>query len=241
MNFVFGTIIAMLSFVTMTVLRARICCTWPDNARDFDAVADRDRSLRQNDEAADEIARDILQAKADPNADGAGKNGERAEMDAGVFQDNKNADDEDEIADDLRDGVLQRAIEPAVDEKAVEQKTLRPRRNPEDRDEQRDQQKNLDETERDSRQGRVPESGMPAALIALTVKKTSAATLSDRRDDRDEVWVELKAAEEPPDRARFAATLATIRPSSKERHEGEQPEERDVVPGHVKERAFSSK
>ena len=29
MNFVFGTIIVMLSLVRITVLRARICCTWP--------------------------------------------------------------------------------------------------------------------------------------------------------------------------------------------------------------------
>ena len=78
-----------------------------DDPRDFDAVANRNRPLRQNDEAADKIAGDILQTKADPNADGAGKNSERAEMNAGVFQNNKNADDEDEIADDLRDRVLQ--------------------------------------------------------------------------------------------------------------------------------------
>ena len=155
MNFVFGTIIAMLSLVTMTVLRARICCTWPAIPADFDAVANRNRSLRQNDETADEIAGDILQAEADTDADRAGKNGERAEMDPGVFEDDENADDEDEIADDLRDGVLQRTVEPAVDQKAIEEKTLRARRNPKDRDQQRHQEKNLDETERDSRQGRV--------------------------------------------------------------------------------------
>ena len=137
MNFVFGTIIAMLSLVTITVLRARICCTWPDNSRDFDAVANRDRAFGQDDETADEIAGDILQAEADTNADRAGKNGERAEMDPGVFQNNEDADDEDEIADDLRDGVLERAVETAVDEEAIEEKTLRARRNPKDRDEQR--------------------------------------------------------------------------------------------------------
>ena len=127
-----------------------------DDSRDFDAVADGDRSLRQDDETADEIARDILQAEPDTHADGAGKNGQRAEMDAGVFQNDKNADDEDEVADDLRDGVLQGAIETAVDQKAIEEKALRARRNPEDGDEQRNEQKNLDETERDSWQRRVP-------------------------------------------------------------------------------------
>ena len=80
MNFEFGTIMAMLSFVTITVLRARIFCTWPVDSRDFDAVADGDRPFRQDDEAADEIARDILQAEADPDADRARENGQRAEI-----------------------------------------------------------------------------------------------------------------------------------------------------------------
>src|SRR5947207_12747500 len=39
--------------------------------RHFDAVADRDWSLRQDDETADEIARDILQSEADPATDRA--------------------------------------------------------------------------------------------------------------------------------------------------------------------------
>ena len=108
------------------------------DAGHFDAVADRDRPFRQNDEAADEIARDILQTEADADADCAGKNGERAEMNAGVLEDDENADDQDDVADDLRDRVLERAIEAAVDEEAIEEKSLRARGNPEDRDQQRD-------------------------------------------------------------------------------------------------------
>ena len=112
MNFVFGTIIAMLSFVTDDRAARADQFHLAGHARDFDAVADRDRPLRQNDEPADEIARDILQAKADPDADRAGENSQRAEMNAGVLEHDEDADDQDEIADDLRDGVLQ-ASDPA--------------------------------------------------------------------------------------------------------------------------------
>ena len=102
------------------------------HARDLDAIANGDRPLRQNDQAADEIARDILQAKTDADADRAGENGQRLEVNAGVLQDNEDANDEDDVRCDLRDRVLQRAIKSAVDEEAVEKKSLRARGNPED-------------------------------------------------------------------------------------------------------------
>jgi hypothetical protein len=83
---------------------------------------------------ADEITRNILQSEAYPHANRAGKNGQRFEVNAGVLQDNENADDEDNIRSDLRNCVLQRAIETAVNEEAIKEKTLRPGRNPKDQD-----------------------------------------------------------------------------------------------------------
>ena len=152
MNFVFGTIMVMLSLVQNDgAARANLLHLTGD-ARDFDAVADGDRPFGQNDQAADEIAGDVLQTEADADADRAGENGERAEMNAGVLEHDEDADDQDEVADDLRDGVLQGAIEPAVDEEAIEKKTLRARRDPEDGDQQRDEQENLNQAERDARQ-----------------------------------------------------------------------------------------
>src|SRR5206468_10238791 len=75
------------------------------DTRDLHTIADGDRSFCQNDKTADEIAGDILQSKADADADRAGKNGESGKMDAGVVQDNENANNKDDITDDLRDGV----------------------------------------------------------------------------------------------------------------------------------------
>src|SRR5207302_6834791 len=92
-------------------------------ARDLDAIADRDRSLRQNDEPTDEITRDILQPKPDTDADRACENRERTEMNTGVLEHDEDADDQDEVAYDLRDGVLQRPIQSAVNEEAVKEKS----------------------------------------------------------------------------------------------------------------------
>src|SRR5437773_12061682 len=43
-----------------------------DDPRYFDAIPDSDRSLRQNDEAADEIAGDVLQTESDAYVNRAG-------------------------------------------------------------------------------------------------------------------------------------------------------------------------
>src|SRR5262249_4868551 len=100
----------------------------PNGAEDacyFDAISNRDRSFRQDDQAADEIAGDVLQAKSDTDAKRTSKNRECGEMDPSVFQNEENADDQHDVADDLGDGVLQRPIEPALREKPVEKKTFR--------------------------------------------------------------------------------------------------------------------
>ena len=81
--------------------------------RDFNAVANGDWPLSQNHETADKVACDILQTETDAHADRAGENRQRSEMNAGIIENNKNADDEDDVADDLRNRVLQRTIESA--------------------------------------------------------------------------------------------------------------------------------
>jgi len=118
--------------------------------RYFDAISDRDGSFGQDHQATDEIARDILQTEADPYTDRACKNSQRAEMNAGIFQNNQNANYQHDVADDLGDGVLQRAIKSALGKESVEQESLRPGRQPKHRDQQRDEQENLEETERDA-------------------------------------------------------------------------------------------
>src|SRR5205807_10227373 len=133
---------------------------------------------------------DILQSEADPDADRAGENGERAEMNAGVLEDDEDADDENEVADDLGDCVLQRAIQPALDQDAVEKKTLRARGKPEDRDEQPDDEEHLDETEREARDWRGPEQGNAGGVDGVDGEENQRGEAQDRGDNRDEIRVE---------------------------------------------------
>src|SRR5438067_10767307 len=75
----------------------------PGDSGHLYSIADRDRPFRQNDEAANEIAGNVLQSEANPDADCTGENGQCAEMDTRVIQHNEKANNQDNIADDLRD------------------------------------------------------------------------------------------------------------------------------------------
>src|SRR6476620_462967 len=108
----------------------------PNCAQDacyFDAISNRDRPLRQYDQAADEITGDILQAKSDTDANCTSKNRQCGKMDASVLQNKENANHQHDVADDLGDGVLQRPIESALRKQPVEKKTFRPRGKPKHR------------------------------------------------------------------------------------------------------------
>src|SRR4029077_12087967 len=85
----------------------------------FHPITDCDRAFGQNDQAANEIAGDVLQSESNADTERTGKNGERPKMDAGIVQHDENANDQDDVADDLRDSVLQRPIQPAVYQEAV--------------------------------------------------------------------------------------------------------------------------
>ena len=76
------------------------------------------------------------------------------------------------------------------------------------------EQKNLNETERDSGQGRVPRKGNAGGIDRADGEKDKRGHAQQRRDNRDEFRVELESAEEPPDRRCFAPALATIIPAA---------------------------
>src|SRR5216117_3224111 len=107
MNFEFGTMMAILSLVTITVLRARICRTVPR----MPATSTRSpivigRSAR--------MTRPLMKLLAifwrpnptpTPTAPAKTVNGQ---MNTRVLQDNKNAHHENDVAENLGDGVLER-------------------------------------------------------------------------------------------------------------------------------------
>src|SRR5205823_7005845 len=104
------------------------------NTRDFDAVTDGDWSFGQNYQTTDKITGDILQAKADAHANRARENRQRAQVNAGILQDNQNANYQHDIANDLGNGVLEGTIQSAIDEKPIEKKAFRSRGDPKNRD-----------------------------------------------------------------------------------------------------------
>ena len=105
-----------------------------NHAGHFHPVANGNGSFGQDDQSADEIARDILEPKSYSYANGPGENGQGPQVNAGVFEDNENTCDQDKITDDLGDSVLERTVEAAFHEIAVEEKTLGARRNPKNGD-----------------------------------------------------------------------------------------------------------
>ena len=225
----------MLSFVTTTVTACANFSHLPDDTGDFDAIANRDRPLRENDETTDEIARDILQTEADADADRARKDRQRLEVNAGVLQDDENANDKDDVGDDLRDCVLERAIEPAMDEEAIEEKALRTRRNPEDEKEQRNEQKNLHQADRDAWDRRRPCEGNPERVDCADGKKDDGDGAEDRRDDRDEIAVELEPAEQPPNE-RALNDPGDDEPENEKPNERGDAEDGDVTAGQIEDR-----
>src|SRR5438270_93062 len=207
----------------------------PDDAGYFHTIADRDRALGQDHQAADEIAGNILQTETDTDADGAGENSKRTEMNPRAFEHDENANDTDEVADNLRDRVLKRTVETAVNQEAVEEKTLRARGKPEDRDEKRDEQEELNQTQRDARDGRGPEQRDTGGVDRVNGKKNQSRDAQDRGDDRDEIRVELEAGEKTPDDFALEARR-NEQPEREQRGESDQPKERNVVSANVKQR-----
>src|ERR1700736_3554476 len=161
-------------------------------------------------------------------------------MNPGVFQDDENADHQDDVAYDLRDGVLQRPIKSAVGEESREKKTLRARGNPENDDEQRDEQKNLNETQGHSRQWRTPLQRNAGRIDRRDREKYEGDQTQDRRNDRDEFIVDLEAGEDTP----HDFALQCPGHQHAEREPGDKrddTEKRDVVTRDLKQRPLQQR
>jgi hypothetical protein len=148
-----------------------------DDARHFDPISDSDRSFRQNDQTADEITDNVLQPETDTHSDCSSENRQCGQMNSSVLKDNENTDNQDNIADDLRNRVLERTIESTFSKDLIEKKTLRPRGNPKDGNQKCDQQKNLKNAESDCWKSRVPAQRNARRVDCADDEKMSAARL----------------------------------------------------------------
>ena len=70
MNSRLGTIMLWLSELTIVVARMLMRSTLPGGARDRHDVADADRPFQEQDDAADEVGDDLLEAEPQPDAQG---------------------------------------------------------------------------------------------------------------------------------------------------------------------------
>ena len=120
-------------------------------------------------------------------------------------------------------------------EEAVEEKSLRPRRKPEDRKEETDEKKNLQQADRHARQGSAPIEWDPEGVNRADDKENERDEAKDRGDDRDEVSVELKTAEKPPNE-RALEEFRDHQTDREQADKGGDPEDRDVVPGEIEGR-----
>ena len=80
--------------------------------RDFDTIADGDWSFGKNEQAADEITRNVFQTEPEAYADRSRKDRQRSEVNTGIVENNDDPDDQHDVADDLGNGVLEGTISP---------------------------------------------------------------------------------------------------------------------------------
>src|SRR6266550_1592231 len=206
----------------------------------FDTISNRDRSFRQDDQTADEITGDILQAKSDTDANRASKNRQCGEMDASVLQNKENANHQNDVADDLGNGVLQRPIQPALRKQTVEKKTFRSRRKPKHSHQQSYQQENLNKAQADCRKWRGPSQRNSRSINRGDSEKDNGGQTQDRRDDRDEVCVDLESAEETPNDLALQKS-GNDHSGGEKSDEGDQSQDRHVTLADMKQRLLEKR
>src|SRR5262245_192922 len=80
----------------------------PSHVADFDSVTNRDWPLGENDQSADEIVNDVLQAETDAYPDRACHHRQRSQIQSYDLQGDVKAQSDENITSDFRDGELQR-------------------------------------------------------------------------------------------------------------------------------------
>src|SRR4029453_18201810 len=94
------------------------------DARDFNAITDGDWPFSKNEQTAHEVTRNVFQTEPETHAYRTGEYRQRSEMNAGIVQNDEDPDDQHDVADDLRNGVLERTIKPALCKQLVKKKAL---------------------------------------------------------------------------------------------------------------------
>ncbi len=75
------------------------------NVSNLDSIADFDRTLKQQNDPADKIVRDVLKAEPDSDSQRPCKDGERTKVDPGRLQNDEHSDRNDRVANDRGNGM----------------------------------------------------------------------------------------------------------------------------------------
>lgn len=117
---------------------------------DFDAIADFDGAFDEKEEPADEIIGDVLQAEADPDAEGSGQDRHGTQVDTGRLENYDQADGNDDVADDHADRQSDSQLHAASGEESCDDPNLQPAGNGEE-----EKNENDEYNERPKRDGRL--------------------------------------------------------------------------------------
>jgi len=194
----------------------------------FHAVADLNGPLEKEDDAADEVFRDVLEPETESDADGAREDRQGGEVDPGVLHRNDSTDDEDHVADDLGDGVLQGAVQAAVGEEAIIKEALQPGGGPEDQGEKKQQPEDHQDAHAGAGQVRIP-LHRHAARLKTEEQAAEEEKQAERgaEDDRP-VFVNPHAHEPAPQGLR-PAELRQPEPHRKAARKRRDPRRGDLV------------
>ena len=128
-----------------------------DGAGDLDAVSDLDRPLEQDDEPAEEVAHDVLQAETESDADGAHQHVQRRQIDPGALQDHERTERDDPVAHDGAERLPHADVEAAARQHFVDEPPRDAARHPDQRRDQRDDDEQLERGELAAGDARVEE------------------------------------------------------------------------------------
>src|SRR5690606_23349401 len=114
------------------------------NIIDLNAVADLYRPFEQNDQSANEIIRNVLQAETDTDTDRAGENIQRRQIYSNGLKYDQEPDEKDQITRDRADRVLRAVIESRSPRQAGTEKPFEFCRKIDQRDRQQKRVKNAE-------------------------------------------------------------------------------------------------
>lgn len=158
-------------------------------------------------------------------------------MDASVLEYDNDSDDQNGVAHDLRNRVLQRPVETGVFKKSLEQKTLGSGREPKHHDQKPNQHENLDQAEIDSGQTGAPRQWNSGRIYRADGEENECNQTQDRGGDRNQVRFNSEATKEPANEIALQ-NASRDQTGNEPAGESDQTQTGDMVTGNIEKSAI---